>query len=158
MMMNKLTEIDKAIIKELQSNIPLETRPFDKIAAKLNISTQKVITRIEELKEQGKLKRISALLYHLDSGYQANGMLACQVSQEKIEKIGLNFAARQEISHCYQRKTYPDWPYNLYAMIHGQSKKQVEQLTAKLIQEHNIDDYQLLYSTEELKKTSMKYF
>ena len=156
--MNKLSDIDKAIIKELQGNIPLESSPFARIGEKLNLSAREVVERLKKLKKQGQLKRIAALLYHRDSGYQANGMLACQVTEDRVKQIGLNFAGRQEVSHCYQRKTYPDWPYNLYAMIHGTGKQQVEQLVAKLVTENDIDDYQLLYSTEELKKSSMQYF
>jgi len=151
-------ELDKKIIKALETNIPLTLDPYQKIAADLNIELEELLERLQQLKKRKILKRISAILHHRDSGYQANGMFVCHFNKKEIDKVGQEISELDEVSHCYQRKTYQNWPYNFYAMIHAQNKKALEEMIEKLAEKYSIDDYQILYSTEELKKSSMKYF
>ena len=85
-------------------------------------------------------------------------MVAWQVPEDKREEVGKRLAKHSITTHVYQRPTYPDWPYSLFSMVHGQSQAEVEAIVQELSELTGIDDYQILYSTEELKKTSMKYF
>lgn len=151
-------ELDKKIIKSLETDIPITLNPYQKIAEDLNIDREELLQRLRQLKERKILKRISAILHHRDSGYQANGMFVCQFSKKEIDEVGQEISKLQEVSHCYQRKNYQKWPYNLYAMMHGKNKEELEEMIEKLAEKYSIDDYQILYSTEELKKSSMKYF
>lgn len=155
---NIVDQLDKKIIKALETDIPVTSNPYQKIAADLNIDSEKLLARLEKLKERKILKRISAVLHHRDSGYQANGMFVCFLKEKKIDQIGKQISKLKIVSHCYQRKSYQDWPYNFYAMMHAKNKEELEKRIKKLTVKYQITDYQILYSTEELKKTSMKYF
>ncbi|TDX46389.1 DNA-binding Lrp family transcriptional regulator [Halanaerobium congolense] len=151
-------ELDKKIIKVLETDIPLTLNPYQKIAEDLNIDRAELLTRLQKLKERKILKRISAILHHRDSGYQANGMFVCHFSEQEIDQLGKEISKLEAVSHCYQRQTYQNWPYNFYAMMHAKNKEELEKKVNQLVEKYKIEDYQILYSTEELKKTSMKYF
>ncbi|ADL12090.1 AsnC family transcriptional regulator [Acetohalobium arabaticum] len=154
----QLSELDKAIIREVQEELSLEERPYQQIAERIGISEEELLERLEVLKERGQLRRMGVILYHRRLGYSANGMGAWVVPEEKREEIGGLMAGYDEISHVYERPTYPDWPYSLFSMIHCRNREQVERIAADISQKTGIEDYIILYSTEELKKVSMKYF
>lgn len=63
-----------------------------------------------------------------------------------------------QVSHCYQRSTFPGWPYNVFTMVHGETKQECEKVVMAIAEAVNINEYDLLYSSKELKKVSMKYF
>ncbi|MCK8824451.1 siroheme decarboxylase subunit beta [Fuchsiella alkaliacetigena] len=154
----EIDELDKAIIREVQAELPLVERPYLEIAQRLEISEEELLDRLRKLKQEGKLRRLGVILYHRQAGYEFNGMGAWIVPAEKIEEVGAVMASYQKISHVYERPTYPDWPYNLFSMVHGQSQAEVEGILEEISQKTGIKDYRVLYSTEELKKVSMKYF
>lgn len=158
--MNKKTvdKLDKKIIKAFEKNIPLTLNPYQKIAENLNIEKDELLSRLKQLKERKILKRVSAILHHRDSGYRANGMFVCYFKEENISQYGQEISKLDSVSHCYQRKKYKEWPYNFYAMMHAQDKVSLEAKISKLVADYKIENYQILYSTEELKKTSMRYF
>ncbi|ADO77463.1 Lrp/AsnC family transcriptional regulator [Halanaerobium praevalens] len=158
--MNKklVDKLDKQIIKAFEKDIPLTLNPYQEIAANLNIEKDELLKRLKKLKEKKILKRVSAILHHRDSGYRANGMFVCDFKEENISQYGKEISKLDSVSHCYQRKKYQNWPYNFYAMMHAQDKLSLETKISKLAIKYKIKDYQILYSTEELKKTSMQYF
>ncbi len=153
-----LTKLEKNIVRELQAGLPLVSRPFAELASKLNITEEEMMAKVKELKEKGYLRRIGAVLYHQRVGYTANAMVVWRVPEERVEEVGHKLAARPEVTHCYLRKTYDNWPYNLYTMIHRQTKEACQALAKELSEAVGVEDYQLLFSTKELKKSSMKYF
>ncbi len=157
-MKEEISELDKDIIRAVQGNLPLVERPYQKIADKLGISEKELLQRLKRLQEEGKLRRMGVSLYHRKAGYQFNGMGAWVVKPERREEVGGLMTTYEEISHVYERPTYPDWPYSLFSMIHGQSKAEVEEVAKEISNKIGIKNYRILYSTEELKKTSMKYF
>lgn len=150
--------IDKALIRKIQKDIPLTVDPYESIAKEIGCSKDEVLERLQKMSESGLLRRIGAILKHRDSGYPVNGMIVCQVPEEKIEEAAARLSSFPQVSHCYQRKAYPDWPYNLYAMTHGKLEEEVENVVESFILEMDIKVYDILYSTEELKKTSMVFF
>jgi DNA-binding Lrp family transcriptional regulator len=151
-------EIDKLIIKEVQEDMPLTLDPYGDIAKKIGCSKTEVIKRLKKLNENGLMKRIVAILNHRDSGYPENGMLAAVVPKNVLMDAGQKLSVESNVTHCYERKSYDNWPYNLYAMIHGKTRSEVEDTVKKFVTETNIVDYQILYSTKEFKKSSLKYF
>lgn len=155
---NIVDQLDKKIIKALETDLPLTLNPYQKIASDLNIELDTLLERLKNLKERKILKRISAVLHHRDSGYTANAMFVCYFKEKEIEKIAKEISELKVVSHCYQRKSYQNWPYNFYAMIHGKNQEKLKKITEDIIKKYNITDFQILHSTEELKKTSMKYF
>lgn len=151
-------ELDQKLIQILQADIPLTLDPYGDIARETGCSKAEVMKRLQKYFQSGILKRIGAILHHRGAGYPYNGMLACIIAEDKIEAVGRFLAAIPQVSHCYERKTDPEWPYNLYGMVHGHTQEEVEQVVSNFVREMRIQQYQILYSTEELKKASMKYF
>ena len=160
--MKKTIEFNKTeleILKIVQDNIPDSPMPFLEIANKIGITEEEVLNFLKDLKSKGIIRRFGATLKHQIAGYECNVMVAWKIEpEEKIEKIKDIFINRPEITHCYIRKTSPSWPYNLYTMIHGRCESECNFLVKELQKLTGIKDYQLLFSDEELKKTSMKYF
>jgi len=151
-------ELDKVLICEIQGDIPISADPYGDIAQKIGYQKQDVLNRLKYYAEQGYVKRVSAVLHHRYSGFSVNGMFASKVDSEKVEVIGKKLAQLPQVTHCYERRTYNEWPYNLYAMIHGTTKIEVEQIVKNFSKEMGIKDYNILYSINEFKKSSMKFF
>lgn len=153
-----LTDLDKKIISRLQGDLPLQADPFTAIAAELGITEDDLFAKIHTYLEAGVMRRFSTILRHHKAGYSANAMCAWNVPAERVEEVGPIMSTFREASHVYQRPTYPDWPYNLFTMLHGKTQAELEQLAAEISERTGITEYELLYSTREFKKTSMKYF
>lgn len=150
--------VDQKLIREIQEDIPLTPDPYGAIAQKIGCSKEEVLRRLQSYAAAGILKRIGAILHHRELGFTVNGMFVCVVAPEQTEKVGAQLAALPQVSHCYERKTHPDWPYNLYAMCHGRTLAELEEVVAAFVREMEIREYEILYSTAELKKSSMKFF
>lgn len=154
----QLTDLDKKIISRLQGDLPLQADPFDVVAKEIGITTDELLQKINQYVETGVARRMGTILRHHKAGYNANAMVGWRVPEEKVEEVGNIMAAFREASHVYLRPTYPDWPYNLFTMLHGKSMEELEQVSKAISERTGITDYRLLYSTREFKKTSMKYF
>mgnify|MGYP006288862731 FL=1 len=155
--MRELDEIDIKLIREVEGNMPIQQDPFAEIADRLGYKKSRVMNRIKDLKKDGFLKRIGAILHHRDAGYKANGMFVCKVPDKRIEELGRKLTALSSVSHCYQRRTTPEFDYNLYGMIHGGSQQTVKDIASSFVKKNMIKKYEVLFSTEELKKISLKY-
>jgi len=153
-----LTEQDKRIIRELQNGLPLVGRPFMAMAEKLNMTEEGLIERIRYFIANGQIRRFGAAVRHQDLGYLANAMVVWDAPSEKAAEIGVIMAGFQEVTHCYQRPRYPDWPYNLFTMVHGRSREECVRTAEKISLAAGVKEYKLLFSTSELKKSSMRYF
>ncbi|MCF8010013.1 MAG: Lrp/AsnC family transcriptional regulator [Clostridiales bacterium] len=153
-----LNEREKQIIRELQEDLPLVNRPFEKIAQKLGMEEQELINKIKELKEQGIMRRFGAAVKHQHLGYIANAMVVWKIPENEIVTAGDLMSEYPEISHCYQRPTYPGWPYNLFTVLHGKTEEECINKAKRISKETGYYNYRCLFSTKELKKSSMKYF
>ncbi|ADG82005.1 siroheme decarboxylase subunit beta [Thermincola potens] len=152
------TELDKQIIRELQEDLPLTSRPYKVIADKIGITEEELLAKVQEFVDKGIIRRFGAALRHREVGFTANAMVVWDVPDEKTREVGAIMAGFPEVSHCYQRPRYPGWPYNMFTMVHGLSKEECEATAARIAERTGIKKYDLLYSTAELKKDSMKYF
>jgi len=154
-----LSEKDRQLIRLLQDNLPESLRPYKDIAARLGWDETEVIDITRRLLAHQMLRRLGAVIYHQKAGFTSNAMGVWIVPEENIEQVGTKMAIFKEVSHCYRRPpTLPDWPYNLFSMVHGHSDQECEQIMARLSEVTGIRDYALLFSKCELKKTSMRYF
>ncbi len=153
-----LSEQDIQLVREVQENLPLVSRPFLEIARRLGISEEEVIGRVQEFLRDGILRRFGATLRHCRVGYTANVMVVWRVPEDRVEEVGQQMAGAPEVSHCYERPARAGWPYNLYTMLHGKSRQECEAITARLARESGISEYSMLFSVRELKKSSMRYF
>lgn len=150
--------LTRKIVAALQGDIPLVQEPYRELAREIGISAEELLQRLQELKERGILKRVGAVLRHRQAGFVANAMVAWRVPEEKVDEAGREMASFQEASHVYQRPVYEGWPYNLYTMIHATSREECEEIIGRISSCIGINEYTVLYSTREFKKTSMNYF
>jgi DNA-binding Lrp family transcriptional regulator len=163
-MSRDFNEIEKAILRRVQGMLPDTADPYAVIAAEVAAETGKdvgetdVLALLKELVESGAIRRFGASLKHQKAGFDANAMVAWRVDEDKVGGVGELMAARPEISHCYVRRTYPDWQYNLYTMIHGKRPEDIEAVIEAMKDTPGIIEWDILESIKELKKTSMTYF
>jgi DNA-binding Lrp family transcriptional regulator len=154
-----LDETDKKLIARTESGLPITARPYHTLAEELLLPVAEVKNRLQDLLNSGVIRRIAAVPNHYKMGYSANGMTVWDITDEKITELGKKVGALEFVSHCYQRPRHlPIWPYNLFAMVHGKSKAEVEE-KKKIIAELLGDDCrtsQILYSKRILKKTGFR--
>ena len=154
----ELSEYDKSVIRELQEDLPLESQPFDAIAERLGTSTSKLFQLAAEFQERKLMRRYSAVLHHRRSGFRSNAMIVWKVPPERSEEVGMIMAANAAVTHCYERPTFPDWPYTHFTMVHATTEEGCEVVAQEISQSTGITENQLLYSTREYKKTRVRYF
>ncbi len=154
-----LDETDRRIILATQDGLPLERRPYEAVARKLNISTEEVMQRLRRMSDDGIIRRIAAVPNHYRLGYTANGMSVWNVPDEHVATLGKQIGALDFVSHCYRRPRHlPAWPYNLFAMVHAGSREEALEKVgeiARLLGE-NDRGHDVLFSSRILKKTGMR--
>jgi len=151
-------EQEKKLIQLVQDDLIPGVRLFADLAQKLGAAEKDVLETLQAWHKKGLLRRFGVLLRHQKAGYRANAMSVWNVPDDKVEETGRKMIAFPEVGHCYQRPPLPDWPYTLYAMIHADSREEVERIAASIGQATGINDYELLFTEREFKKTSMQYF
>jgi DNA-binding Lrp family transcriptional regulator len=152
-------DFDRAVIRATQGDMPVIPEPYVPAAAELGVTVDALIEHLHAMVERGLLRRVAAILFHRRAGFSANGMGVWQVPQEKVLEIGPRMAAIRGISHCYQRPTYEDWPYQLFTMAHGRSKEECDAvLDAVAASVPDLQDRAILYSSTEFKKVRLLYF
>ncbi|MEX2238218.1 MAG: AsnC family transcriptional regulator [Dehalococcoidia bacterium] len=154
----ELTPDDIAIIRELQEDLELVSRPFDEPARRLELSTDDLLSRLQNLQEEGIMRRFAGVLRHREAGFLANGMVCWVVPEERSEEVGAQFSAHPQVSHCYKRPIYDDWPYSTFTMVHARERAECEAVAAELSATAGIDEFAVLYSHTEYKKERVKYF
>ena len=153
-----VSEFDKSVIRELQEDLPLVPRPFDAIAERLGMDTAQLFALADEYQERKIMRRFSAVLHHRRSGFRSNAMVVWQVPPERAEEVGMTMAQHSAVTHCYERPTFPDWPYSHFSMIHATTPEECEQIASEISEATRITNNLLLYSTREYKKTRVRYF
>lgn len=153
-----IDRLDKKIIRLIQGDLPLNVTPFSEMAEKLGISEEIFIARVRAMKEEGIIRRFGATLRHQEAGFRSNAMVIWLVPEDQIEKVGQIMAGFREVSHCYQRRPQEDWKYNLFTMVHGNSKKDCFRIAQMISKKTGVSNYRLLFSEKEFKKTSMAYY
>ena len=154
-----LTDEDIAtVVRATQGPMPVVPEPYAPAAERLGVAQEEVLRRLASLKERGGLRRVAAILYHRRAGFSANGMGVWAVPEPEILETGKRMAAFRGISHCYQRPTYPDWPYSVFTMAHGRSKEECDAILDSIAAATGIEERATLYSSTEFKKVRMLYF
>jgi DNA-binding Lrp family transcriptional regulator len=154
----EVTDLDVAVIRNLQGDMPLTPEPYAPAAAAIGIDQREMLSHLELMRERGALRRVAAILYHRRAGFSANGMGVWHVPEDRILELGPRMAAFRGISHCYQRPTYEDWPYSVFTMAHGRSKEECDAILDAIAEDTGIEDRATLYSSTEFKKVRMLYF
>jgi len=158
--MQPYDDFDVAVIKALQGPMTVTERPYDEAAAEVGVTPDKFIEHLEAMRERKLLRRVAAILFHRRAGFAANGMGVWRVPDDQILEVGGRMAAVRGISHCYQRPTYPDWPYSVFTMAHGRSKEECDAILDSIAEMTSLHGggRATLYSSTEYKKVRLHYF
>lgn len=153
-----LSPLEIGLVRELQEDLLVEPRPFLPAARRLGLTEEELLAHARRLIDEGLMRRFAAVLYHRKAGFRANAMGVWNVPDEQVEEIGFQMGAFAAVSHCYQRPRYPDWPYNIFTMVHGRTEADCERVLQAISEQTGIRDYRALYSTREYKKVRVRYY
>jgi DNA-binding Lrp family transcriptional regulator len=155
-----LTDTDRDLIAAIQQGLPLASRPYAAVGARLGMSEADVIARLTELQDAGLIKRMGVVVRHRELGYRANAMVVWDVPDNDLERVGRLLAAETCVTLCYQRpRRPPDWPYNLFCMIHGREREIVRRRLAQIIDYHGLQAiaHSVLFSSRSFKQRGAHY-
>ena len=154
-----IDDLDRCIVRATQDGLPLRIAPYTELADACGSSVDLVMQRMRRMLERGVIRRIGVIPNHYKLGLKGNGMSVWDVVDDRIAELGARVGRLEFVSHCYQRPRHPPfWPYNLFAMIHGHDRDevnlklgQVAELLGSACRGHDV-----LFSTRILKKTGLR--
>ena len=149
---SNLTKTDEEIIKALQEDFPLCEEPYKVLAARAGVTEEEFLKRVQEFIEEKKIRKMGAVLRHREVGFKFNALCAWEVPPENLDAVAEIMSSHPAVSPA------PNWNYNLYTMIHAKTREECDSIILELSQIAGVENYQVLYSKKEWKKTSMKYF
>jgi len=152
-----LNDIEQKLLAEIQHGIPVSPTPYVDIAAKISVDTDQVLEILNKWKQDGRLRRIGAIVNHFKVGFQAGAMVVWQVEQDRIEEVGNQLASFPQVSHAYKRPSSQQWPYDIYTMVHGHDDQQLKQTITEMSEKVGINSYKQLETVKELKKVPPTY-
>jgi len=144
----------------LEAGLPLAARPYRMLAERIGASEQAVLEQVRHWSEDGLFRRVGLVLKHRALGFRANAMLVLDIADDQVDEVGRRLGQAAGINLCYQRpRRLPDWPYNLFCMVHGREREQVCQLIENLLAEHGLSEvpHRLLFSTRAFKQCGGRY-
>jgi DNA-binding Lrp family transcriptional regulator len=156
----RLDWTNRQLVAALQTGLPLTPRPFAHIAKSLGISEREAVTRLQKLNQDGFIRRYGIVVKHRALGYCANAMVVWDVPDEEVAEVGKQLAAVDSVTLCYRRpRRLPDWPYNLFCMIHGRERVWVRRRLAEIIRTCGLEKipHQVLFSTRQFKQRGGHY-
>jgi siroheme decarboxylase len=152
-----MSDIDRRILAVLQEGLPMSQTPYRDMAQRIGIETSELLAILRDWKKQGKLRRIGAIVNHFKIGLSSGAMVVWQAESGRIAEVGQAFAKYKEVSHAYDRQTSENWPYNLYTMVHGKSKEDVQRVVKHMSLACGLSNYRILVTERELKKVPPTY-
>jgi len=144
----------------LEAGLPLAARPYGVLAERIGASEEAVLEQVQHWSEDGLFRRVGLVLKHRAMGFGANAMLVMDIPDETVDEVGRTLGKAAGVNLCYQRpRRLPDWPYNLFCMVHGREREQVCRLIAELLAANGLSDvpHQLLFSTRAFKQCGGRY-
>jgi DNA-binding Lrp family transcriptional regulator len=154
----ELSDLEIAAIRVVQEDLPLVERPFAAQGELIGCSEDELLALLESFKERKLMRRFAAVMNHRSAGYKANAMGVWAVPDDQLDEIGPTMAGFARVSHCYRRPVYDDWPYSIFTMVHGMNARECEETIAAIRDETGVDEYALLWSVKEYKKTRVRYY
>ncbi|HUJ10118.1 MAG TPA: Lrp/AsnC family transcriptional regulator [Verrucomicrobiae bacterium] len=155
-----LSDLEIRFVREMQKDLTIEAEPFLAVTARLGVSFEKLQQLAATMTSSGRMRRFSAVLHHREIGFNANGMGVWVVrgTNDEILRTGEKMATFRAVTHCYLRPAYPDWPYNIFTMIHARTNDECNAVVDQIAKETGVRDHEVLYSTKEYKKSRVRYF
>jgi DNA-binding Lrp family transcriptional regulator len=154
----KISATERKILAVLQNGFPKSRTPFEDMARCVGTETEELFRVLENWKQQGKLRRIGAIVNHFEVGLAAGAMVLWQVEPERIDEVGTILAGFDEVSHAYERHTAQNWPYNIYTMVHSANAKHLQRTIQRMSKACGATNYRVLVTEKELKKAAPTYF
>lgn len=159
--MMTLTQHQQESLKAaIQDGLPLTARPYATLASGLGVAEDAVIHQLDQWLQEGYIKRLGLVVRHHAVGYRANAMVVWNVPDDQVDALGESMRHHPAITLCYRRpRRLPDWPYNLFCMIHGKDRTLVLQQIEALIQQLGLQNIQhaVLFSNRQFKQTGGRY-
>ena len=152
--------LEQALIAVIEQGLPLVPQPYADLALQIGCSEQEVIDGLHTLKNRGDIKRFGVVVRHRKLGYRANGMVVWDVPDEDVKRLGHCIGQYSFVTLCYRRpRQLPEWGYNLFTMVHGRNKQEVEEKTQILVEQCGLDDIQheILFSSRCFKQRGARY-
>ena len=153
-----LTEQDIRFIRILQEDLPLLELPFAVWAEQAEATEEELFAWAKKMEHLGYMRRFAAILHHRNAGFKANAMVVWEVPQEQVDSVGEQMALFREVSHCYRRPVYPNWPYPLFTMVHAETYSACMEVVKRIEERVGQFPHKNLFSTKEYKKIRVKYF
>jgi len=153
-----LTDADIRFVRVIQEDLPMVEMPFAIWAEQAEATEEELFAWTKKMEHLGYLRRFAAILYHRNAGFKANAMVVWQVPEEQVDAVGEQMALFREVSHCYRRPIYPNWPYPLFTMVHAETHTACMDLVKRIEERVGEFPHKNLFSTKEYKKTRVKYF
>jgi DNA-binding Lrp family transcriptional regulator len=150
-----LNTVEKGVLTKLQTDLEIVPKPFDFLATD-SVDIDTVIETIQSLTDKGVIRPLAAILNHHKLGFCANIMFCAEIVPDRVDHVGKRLAGLKIVSHCYERKTFEGWPYNLFAMMHARTGDQIRRITDQFSAAEQIDKFELLATAAELKKEPVK--
>jgi len=154
----QLSTKDRRLLALIQGDLPLCPSPFAVIARKAGWDEKELLRRVRIFMRRGMIRRFGAILRHQKAGYRGNAMVVWRVPEEEIPGVSRAMVSFPAVSHCYLRPAHPEWPFNLYTMVHGRSETDCRRIARQISGKTGIKNYRILFSQREHKKSSMTYF
>jgi len=151
---------DRLLLDEIQDGLPLVSRPYRQIGDRIGLSEQEVVQRIARLRKIGVIKRMGVVVRHRQLGYRANAMVVWNIPDDRVDELGRCFAGFPFVTLCYQRpRRGEQWPYNLFCMIHGKQRKDVQDRVRQIVSACEVGDipHRLLFSKRCFKQRGANY-
>ncbi|MBF0593616.1 MAG: Lrp/AsnC family transcriptional regulator [Candidatus Omnitrophica bacterium] len=145
-------KFNKKVVLGLSDPLELVSQPYKIVAERLGISEQRLLRIIRKYKSAGLIRRVGTVLGHFKAGYKCNALVMWQVEDAGLETAGKIFAGFPQVTHCYARQTYPDWPYNLYTMVHARNKNESQTIIKAMSTKAGITSYKIQFTVKEFKK------
>jgi DNA-binding Lrp family transcriptional regulator len=156
-----LNDADRRMIVILQQNMELIPEPFHAWASQAGCGVEELLEAARRFEARRQMRRFAAVLRHREAGFTANVMGVWRidpVTDADADRCGALMAEAQEVSHCYRRPSYPDWPYCLFTMVHAPTAEACLAVLDRLKSTTGCPEYQALWSIHEFKKVRVKYF
>lgn len=149
-----MDRVDVSILRVISGDLEISQNFYGDLAESVGIEEEELLVRLENMSRAGYIKRIAPVIKHRNTDYRHNGLAAFRVSESQKANLIRLLTKEKHISHVYERRTHPNWKFNIYGMTHGKSREEVETVIQNLLKCISVEDYKILYSTREFKKTS----
>ncbi len=156
----QISTSDRLLIKFLENGLPLVSRPYAEIAKQLNTTEDNVLERLQYLIDSGIIKRYGVVVRHKELGYTANGMVVWDIPDDQVDELGIRIGKYAYITLSYRRpRILPDWPYNLFTMVHGRNRDEVTHKVNNIIKNYGLENinHTILFSTRRFKQRGASY-